>query len=160
MKSRNLIGGAIVLAFVVGGFLGNWFPKLGLGPGSGGGDAEPGNSLVQVVSDVKPSERSDTPQEEIPEPASAEDDQVLHVQIAGRDYYIARIRGRSREYHAATMEQIVEAAQRMAGNEQGVRVRISRKQTSKTTAELQLRDALVDAGIAPESIDWQDGQAP
>lgn len=159
MKSRNLIGGAIVLAFVVGGFLGNWFPKFGLGPGTGGGRSESGDSLIQLVSDSQPVDTAETETPAASEPA-ADDDQVLHVRIAGREYYIARTSGRSREYRAASLEEVVQAAQDRPGDEQGTRVRISRKQSSKTTAELQLRDALIDVGIDADAIDWQDGPRP
>lgn len=157
MKTGRVIAGVAVLAFLVGGFLGGWLPKLKLGTGSGtgfgiggsGGASSSGDSLE--LDSQSPEISADLPDE----------GQVLHVRIDGRKYYVPGKAAEGRKtYQAVSLEEVISAARERPGNDQGIRVRVSRARSSKTTAEIQLRDDLVKAGIAEEAIEWQDGPKP
>jgi hypothetical protein len=148
MKTRNLIGGAIVLAFIAGGYLGGFFPKLGggtgIGLGPGGSQPGPKQAFTTVSRDTTPRE------------GGRESANVLHVRIDGRNYAIVGAEGDT----SLPLDQLVEKVHNYPGDAQGIRVRVSRLPSSKTTAELQLRDALVKAGLSEDEIDWQDGPRP
>jgi len=151
MKMRTVIGGAIVVAFVVGGFLGGLFPQLGFGPGrgfgpggSGSGDSPDGKKHL-----VTPVSNQSKLSEEI-------DPKVLHVRIDGRSYFLVKADGD----HPVPLDELLEQVQFFPGDRGGIRVRVSRKPTSKTTAEIQLRDSLVKAGLSEDEIDWHDGPRP
>ena len=151
MKMRTVIGGVIVVAFVVGGFLGGLFPQLGFGPGGGGGRGEPGSGGIPKSKKhliAKVANRSDKTEET--------DSRVLHVLIDGRSYFLVKADGD----HPVPLDELLEQVQYFPGDRQGTRVRVSRKPSSKTTAEIQLRDSLVKAGLSEDEIDWQDGPRP
>lgn len=145
MKTRNLVGGAIVVAFIAGGYLGGYFPKFGTGTGfgTGGGSSSRGAGDVRNASLEKPMIREESPN-------------ILHVRIDGRNYAIVGPDGAQ----SISLERLVEQVQNYPGDAHGIRVRVSRLPSSKTTAELQLRDKLVKAGLSEEAIDWQDGPRP
>lgn len=145
MKTRNLVGGAIVVAFIAGGYLGGYFPKFGTGTGfgTGGGSSSRGAGDVRNASLEKPMVREESPN-------------ILHVRIDGRNYAIVGPDGAQ----SISLERLVEQVQNYPGDAHGIRVRVSRLPSSKTTAELQLRDKLVKAGLSEEAIDWQDGPRP
>lgn len=148
MKTRNLVGGAIAVAFIAGGYLGGFFPKFGTGTGFGVGGLQPesGHS-VTTASRQKPARNADRARESA---------NVLHVRIDGRNYAIVRADGDE----SLPLDRLVEQVQNYPGDAHGIRVRVSRLPSSKTTAELQLRDALVKAGLSEDEIDWQDGPRP
>ncbi|HTI52199.1 MAG TPA: hypothetical protein VL475_14650 [Planctomycetaceae bacterium] len=145
MKTRNLIGGAIVVAFVAGGYLGGIFPKLGLGTGNrtGSGPQYGVTNVSRTTGD------RDAPED-------ADSSKVLHVRIDGRQYFLVRAGNDA----VTSLEKLVEQVQNYPGDTHGIRVRVSRSPTSKTTAEIQLRDALVAGGLSEDEIDWQDGPRP
>jgi hypothetical protein len=146
MKTRNLIGGAIVVAFIAGGYLGGFFPKFGTGTGLGVGESQSdGKTSLTTVSRQTQSRDADR-----------DLTKVLHVRIDGRNYSIVRADGDK----SLPLDQLVEQVQNFPGDAHGIRVRVSRLPSSKTTAELQLRDALVKAGLSEDEIDWQDGPRP
>ncbi|MFN0054209.1 MAG: hypothetical protein ACKV0T_18695 [Planctomycetales bacterium] len=150
MKTRNLIGAGLLVAFVAGSYLGGLFPKLGGGPGIGFGGGESGASSSSQV-DEAPDEGSDSPRE-----SADNDPRVLHVRIDGKAYAIVTAKG-ARD---SSLEQLVSQVDRHPGDDQGIRVRVSRRPNSKPSAEIKLRDALVEAGVAEEEIDWQEGPRP
>lgn len=153
MSTRILSGLAIVLAIAAGGHLPGCSSnqEQSSAPESSGADAAAGNDpfiteIGSVAADDAGSRR------ELPDPET--DDEVLTVRITDENYYIARTHGKSREYHAATLEEVVSAAQDRPGNDQGVRVRIIGKQASKSPGGRELQDALTSAGIDATAIDW------
>ena len=50
--------------------------------------------------------------------------------------------------------------QNYSGDAHGIRARVSRLPSWKTSAELQVRDGLLEAGRAEEAIDGHDGPRP
>ena len=83
--------------------------------------------------------------------------EVLHVLIDGWQYSVReKIHGRL-EYRPASLDQIVKLAEKMKGDEDGIRVRISRRGTSRATAEMALQDRLSTAGVSQESIRQEEG---
>jgi len=154
MKMRTIVGGAVVVAFVAGGYLGGWFPKFGTGSGFGVGTSGDGSDSdgspdtghrVMTASHKSKSRSSET-----------HNPDVLHVLIDGRNYAIVKPEGDK----PVTLEELLEQIQHFPGDRQGTRVRVSRTPASRTTAEIQLRDALVKAGLSEDEIDWQDGPRP
>jgi hypothetical protein len=154
MKMRTVVGGAVVVAFVAGGYLGGWFPKFGTGSGFGVGTGGSGSG----DNDSRPGPRVTTASQKKLKGAATEsvDPDVLHVRIDERNYAIVIPEGDK----PVSLEELLEQVQYFAGNRQGTRVRVSRTPSSRTTAEIQLRDALVKAGLSEDEIDWQDGPRP
>lgn len=146
MKTRNLIGGAIVVAFIAGGYLGGFFPKFGGGTGIGLGE-KGGN-----VSGEKLASAEKGPEQESDRDAK----NVLHVRINGREYAIVQ----GERVERVALDQLVARVQDYPGDSRGIRVRVTRLPNSKTTAELQLKEALVQAGLSEDEIDWPDGPRP
>jgi hypothetical protein len=150
MKIRTLIGWVVVLAFVVGGYLGGIFslsgPGRGPGRGAGSGDGKADSAgRVRGVSQEKSVARD-----------AAEKARVLHVTIDGRSYAIER----DGALKTTPLDALIALVQHYPGDSQGIRVSVSRRPNSKTTAEIELRDALVAAGLSEGEIDWQDGPPP
>ena len=84
------------------------------------------------------------------EPAAPEPGDVLEVFIKGRVYSVAD--GTSGETTAVSLERVIELAKAVPGDGNGIRVKVSRDPTSRTTAEIALRDKLIAAGISKEAI--------
>lgn len=154
MKMRTIVGGAVVVAFVAGGYLGGWFPKFGTGSGFGTGKGESGSgndgnsNTGHRVTTASHKSKSRSSESFNPD--------VLHVLIDGRNYAIVKPEGDK----PVSLEELLEQVQHFAGDRQGTRVRVSRTPSSRTTAEIQLRDSLVKAGLSEDEIDWQDGPRP
>lgn len=164
MKTGRMIVGVAVLAFLVGGFLGGWLPKLKLGTGSGTGFGIGGSGGASSSDDSSRTINDNLELDSQPPEIAADlpdEGLVLHVRIDGRKYYVPGTASEGRKtYQAISLEEVISAARDRPGNDQGIRVRVSRARSSKTTAEIQLRDDLVKAGIAEEAIEWQDGPKP
>lgn len=152
MSTRILIGVAVVMAVAAGGFLAGWFPNRDPSPVAETGIAASTETADPFLSDIQTADSEELPGVILdPEP---DDEQVLSVRIANDDYFIARSHGKSREYRAATLEEVVSAAQDRPGNDQGVRVRVVGTPASKSSGERSLREALLSAGIDPAAIEW------
>lgn len=163
MKTRTAIGGGVIaLAVVAGAYLGGIIPKFGtgsgfgLGNGSGTGSDAPPN-LKGVVADTSSHKAPDQKAAARP----VEDSKVLMVRIDGHDYEVAEgMTDGEPQFYAASLAAIVESATKSDGNDQGIRVRVTRLSSAKAAAEIRLKDELIKAGLTPESIDWGAGPAP
>lgn len=164
MKTRTAIGGAIIAAAIVGGaFLGQWLPKFGTGTGLGTGSgtgAVATPDMGDIVTDAS-QRAANKPTVEAPQPAPEAESNVLEVRIDGRNYEVSSAAQRGGpQFRRISLEELVALAKKHAGDERGIRVRVSRMGTAKPSAEVQLRDELVNAGLSSESIDWGPGPAP
>lgn len=174
MKTRTAVGGTIIAVAVVAGvFIGKLIPRLGTGDGLGTGEiavttagtkndsqtpaaGEPAPDLGDIVTDAS----GQAGRAPVARPVPVESP-LLEMRIDGSDYEIAEavVDGRTR-FRRVQLETVVEEALRHKGDAQGIRVRVSRKSSSKAAAENDLRDRLINAGLLPESIEWLGGPAP
>jgi hypothetical protein len=164
MKTWKLVGGLVVIAGIVGIFVGKMVPGL---PSMGlPGFEKPTNHATPVVSvpiiDEPPvSEKAaDDAERESPEPKpeelpeEAKDGKVLYVEVDSAGY---RVSGSAEGLRPASLEEVVELAKKREGSAEGIKVRIKRLETSRYQAEVDLRDKLVDAGIERSAIVWLNG---
>ena len=166
MRRRvTIVGGVILAAGLLLGWLGKGFLGLGggEGPGSGPGDAsqvrvqapdsssadEPPGSNTRTVS-----ERSET------EPAVASSAGAVDVVIDGETYLVRQESGREPAYQPIELDDLVARVQAAEGNSAGVRARISRRGTSIPVAEDKLDQALLQADIPRTAIVWVEETAP
>lgn len=161
MKPRGMIlGGGAVAVLVAGGILSRFLPSLGIGNGADNNVP----ALVEENQELK-APPADDPAVEVeddsfPDLAEADRDKVLQVRIDGRDFLLWPADSTSRNLQKVDLPAVVEAARIYPGNQDGIRVRVSRSKTSKASVELQLRNELGKAGIAADQIEWLNGPPP
>ena len=163
MKTWKLVGGLVVVAAIVGAFIGKMIPGL---PSLGlPGFEKPTNHGTPVAStplidEPSPEKAADEAEHESPEPKpeelpeEAKDGKVLYVEVDSAGY---RVSGSDEGLRTASLEEVVELAQKREGSAEGIKVRIKRLETSRYQAEVDLRDKLVDAGIERSAIVWLNG---
>ncbi|MEP3481891.1 MAG: hypothetical protein ABJZ55_21790 [Fuerstiella sp.] len=162
-----LAGVILVLVFFRGSGLGTGVDSEGEGDQS----ADTTNSESQSAENQSPELASvgtslDTPQQTAPNAtpkASVQqtltiDEQVatgqrtLGILIDERDYLL-RIPGTPQAvFRPSTLERLVELSQRVAGDSNGIRVTILRRETARTTAEQELKAALAASGIGADAV--------
>ena len=163
----------VAIALVVGAYLGSLFNGFGLG-GNGpdaGGETADSATMQDVLADASQGHtRTVSGRKE----GAADNDRegpsiagslgaggpVLQVRIDGRSFQVGVREGDDWKYLPAELNAIVAEAQKCAGDEQGIRVRVSRLSSAKASAELMLRDELVKAGVTEDAIEWRDGPRP
>ena len=160
MKTWKLVGGLVVIAAVVGIFVGKMVPGL---PSMGlPGFEKPTNHAAPLVSVpiIDEPTASETAETELPKPNPAElpeeaaDGRILYVEVDSAGY---RVSGSESGLRAASLDEVVELAQQREGSPEGIKVRIKRLETSRYQSEVDLRDKLVDAGIDRSAIVWLNG---
>ena len=130
-------GGAIL---ILGILLGMFMDLPGLGSGTTVSKGEGKNTPT--------TERS--PDAEVDDsPHSAG---LITVLIDDRSYSLVKKVGEETVFSPAELTNIVKQATRVTGNEDGIRVRILRRESARYSAETNLRNALADAGIATEAV--------
>lgn len=104
------------------------------------------------------SETVDPPDEDSNEPKLTIDEQVatgqktLGILIDERSFLL-RIPGTPQDvFRPSTLERLVELAQLVSGDTNGIRVTILRRETARTTAEQALKTALAAAGISANAV--------
>ncbi len=150
MKTGRLVLVAVGIAFVAGGFLGNYLPKFdGFGLGSGTeGEKVAGQTAATPVS------KTTTP--DLPQDLTDEG-QVLRVQIDGEKYAILSASGTTTP---TSLYEVVSEAKEKQGNADGIRIRVSRLASSRYEAEKTLKDKLIERGIPESAQDWMNGPPP
>jgi len=159
MKTWKLVGGLVVVAAIVGAFIGKMIPGL---PNMGlpGFESPAGRPVpVAAVPETEPTaEKSPDPAPPEPKPAElpeeAQDDKVLYVEVDSAGY---RVNAAESGLRPATLEEIAQLAQEREGSPEGIKIRIKRLETSRYQSEVDLRDKLVDAGIERSAILWLNG---
>lgn len=154
LTTRKLVTGVAVGALALGLFLGK-FMDFGIGTGGSMGitstsPASP-NMRSTATSKGSPASRSDI--------GGVEGDaqHMVLVRITGKEFSIAEWTGSAAEYRAASVGEIARQAVSKDGDSRGVKVRVSRDESSKASAEEQLRKELESAGIPAEAIEWDSG---
>jgi hypothetical protein len=149
-STRNMMGVVLVAGIAAGVYLGDFMK----GPGWGGSSKGTGNSTgtsntgKDGTADKKPAVEKT---EALPEKVAAQaQTPVVKVVIADRSYFLRSTEGDQ----PIELDQVVAQAIAAKGDEDGVKIRIYRKLSSYTSAELALQDALVAAGVSDKQIVW------
>lgn len=162
-----LVGAVLMLLFFRGTGIGIGVDSEGEADESAG-TTEDGQQSVAKTSPELASigNASQTPQRSQPDTASQSpeqqtltiDEQVatgqktLGILIDERSYLL-RIPGTPQDvFRPSTLERLVELAQLVAGDTNGIRVTILRRETARTTAEQELKTALAEAGISANAV--------
>lgn len=153
LNKRNILAAVLVAGIAAGIYLSDYLKGLGggWGPGSGGAPSTGTTATTTPESSELPNLSANvdpviSPEPEIPPIATP----VLKVLIADRSYSVRYPEGDQ----AAELKQIVALAKTAKGDEDGIRVRVYRRLSSRTSAELELRDALIAAGINEDQTVW------
>ena len=157
MKNRAVIGGIAVGAVVLATFLTGNIPGFGSGSQSGTGEpsdqagetgappaAQPGEAGTQAEETASAAQDAAAPSD----PASPPPE-LIQVVVERDIYGLQQADGR---YRVVPITEVLEAARRTTGNEDGIKVRILRKSSAKVVAWSTLEKELQDSGIAPSAI--------
>ncbi len=157
LSTRKLVTGVAVGALALGLFFGQ-FMNFGIGTGGSVGITSAPSS-TQTATASRTTSSSGRPRTQRADITGVEGDaqHLVLVRITGKSYSIAEWQGNAADYRAATASEIARLATQKDGDEKGVKVRISRDDSSKASAEDALRRELEAAGVPPEAIQWDSG---
>lgn len=139
---KRLVGGGIVVGALALAWL--W---SGMNHGPGGGESGvPDTEQSSQATTAQPGDTElDADDRQSPSPGHGD---RLTVRITGGEYRILR----DDEYVPASLDEVVEVATRMAGDEHGVRVRIEHDHTGLSGAQSDLEAALLEAGLLRDEL--------
>lgn len=160
LSKRNILGAVLAAGIAVGLYLGDIWKGFGGGTSLGIGISDSSSQNSSEGSEegqkggsgpVKVVMNEDAPPES---PAAALPaspvTHVLKIVIADRSYFV-----RSPEGDQPTeLKDVINQAKVATGDEDGIRVRVYRKLTSRPAAEIALNDALIAAGLNEDQIVW------
>ena len=146
LSTRNILGAVLVAGIAAGVYLGDFWKGFGWGGGPQGVAGNSSTTSKQKSSDSKTSSKETTQTEK----TSTVSGKVVKVVIDNRSYFLRSTAGDQ----ATELNDLVEMAKTAAGDEDGIRIRIYRKKSSRPSAEEALREALVAAGIPEEQTAW------
>ena len=143
MKKRTAATGAGIIGLAL---LLSWLLNLfNFGGGEGGDgdkDADSGTAAVSMVdpnADVIP----------VTQPQMG-NFKVLDVLIDDRSYFV-RAAGSDDEYLAKQLDEVIRLTKTAEGNDDGIRVRISRRKDARISTQQDLQRALQDAGLSEDN---------
>lgn len=146
-STRNMMGVVLIAGIAAGVYLGDFMK----GPGWGGSSKGTGNSTGTGKDGTIDQQHVTDKTEAAPENVVAQPQTpVVKVVIADRSYFLRSAEGDQ----PIELDQVVAQAIAAKGDEDGVKIRIYRKLSSYTSAELALQDALVAAGVSDKQIVW------
>lgn len=130
-------------------------------------DSEIENTKVSLETDLIAQNNSpttvDTPDDKPTEPKadSTTPTNVVHVLIDGRTYsYTTDAKAELAVYKPVELAELVALTEKATGNENGVRIRISRKKAARVSAQETLLEQLTKAGIKKDAVvvveEWVD----
>ena len=147
----------MVVGIGIGAALSYFWPNLDFGLGSGGFGLPTGLPQTQVTGieatpadDAESQTKVKLEAEPVPAPS------VVYVMIDGRDYLLRRGPEGKEPYKPATLNEVLEAAQSATGDDNGIRVRVEQKSSSRELSERSLRESFEAAGIPKDAIRWKD----
>jgi hypothetical protein len=157
MRKRTAAGGVLAVAVLVGIWLSGLFKGFGPG-GTGEGEGEgPGEPRAEFPTSTEV--MTDDADDDNP-PLSAEPARVVEVLIDEERYSVRRPIAGGAAWQPAELSEIVKLAGTAEGDAQGVRVRIRRRSTSLPSAEQQLEQALLEAGLSSTEMHKVEEIAP
>lgn len=157
LSKRNILGTVLAIGIAVGVYLGDLWK--GFGTGNSGNDAAKKTStetkegesnkddtqtlaMVDNTSVTRPTSKPTTGSDVVT--------QVVKVIVADRSYFVRTAEGDE----ASDLKSIVSLAKSATGDVDGIRIRVYRRPTSRTAAEIALSEALTAAGITEEQTVW------
>lgn len=159
-----LVIAVIAFLFFRGGGFGDGANDAGDGDGQGAvinTDAEPGNSLATTQgpatatgeqnSSGKQSSADNAAGGLTDDEKTALSDDVLGIMIDEYNYFMV-IPGEDTIYRPTELNRLVQLAQKATGDSNGIKVRILRRETSRTKAEVDLKNALAEGGIGEDAV--------
>ena len=159
MRTKATIGGGIIIAaMIAGAMLSDYFNFRGFGLGDGDGARAmlPLNS--QQTDDSSSDDERRQVSAELPDERAArsgpplQPGEVLNVVIDGRDYAVRQVIDGEERLHPLSLAEVVELAKAAPGNNEGIKVRVLRRESSRPTAEQALEQALLQSGIESREI--------
>lgn len=159
-RLRNIAAIALVAGIAVGVWLADWFKGLGSGDGIGigqrsvatvsesskGTDTNSGTVLVEAAASLQNADTF-TP----PAPVT----KVVSLVISDRSFFLRTEAGDQ----PVTLQRILQLVGEAPGDEDGHRLKIARSASSRSSAEQELQDALIEAGIPDKDVYWKPGLA-
>jgi hypothetical protein len=142
-KLRTFIGVALVAGVAAGVWLADFWKGFGWGGGPGLGSGSPESVATETSAPAE--QRPDEPAED---PTSSA--RTLRVVIRDRSYFLKHALGE----RLISLEELVAAVKQVSGDDDGIRLRVYRAESSRPTAELQLEEALRAAGIPDSATYW------
>ncbi len=148
-------GVAVVVALILMMFLKG-------GSGDGESDAPP-SPMTSVDDSASSTPTTSTPSADTaesdpeenggltPEEQKALDEDVLGIMIDEYDYFLV-VPGEDVIYRPTKVDRLLELAEQAKGDSNGIRVRIVRRETSRTKAEVDLKTALAGIGIGEDAV--------
>lgn len=139
-RKRNVLGGVLIAGIVAGVYLADFLKGFGLGSGN--------TWKPNSTNSTTKSTPADTNSESTIDDIAADGDApaVIKVLIDGWTYLLRTPSGEER----VELSRIVQLVKAATGDDDGIRIRIYRKPTSRVQAETDLESALAAAGI-PEN---------
>lgn len=173
MKTGRMVGVLVLTGIGIGALLSYVLPDFGFGLGSGGFGNPPAtgsktmvgttsDTVTDTVSDSTSGTSTETtvPVEDPSEGGESTEPTApvatVFVLIDGREYLLRRGPEGKAPYKPADLAAVIEAAQAATGDDNGIRVRIAQKSSSRETTERALRMELEQAGIPGDAIRWKD----
>ena len=159
-----LVIAVIAFLFFRGGGFGDGANEAGDGDDTGAvinTDARPGKSVAatqdseaatgQQDSSSKGSNQDNATGGLTDDEKTALTDDVLGIMIDEYSYFMV-IPGEDTIYRPTELDRLVQLAQQATGDSNGIKVRILRRETSRTKAEVDLKNALAEGGIGEDAV--------
>ncbi|HWL08225.1 MAG TPA: hypothetical protein VNQ76_07470 [Planctomicrobium sp.] len=160
MKSRNLFGGAIVGALLVGIWFGSFFKGPGLGGNGATGDGMTAESLsssrdearsITETGNSSPRASTGRSQGEATGPEFGLPTQLITIVVYGNQY--RQILGDDpTQGRPVSLQEIQRLSEETVGTTDGIRVRILKERSAQEGARSDLLAALAAVGIKREAI--------
>lgn len=157
-RLRNIAAIALVAGIAVGVWLADWFKGLGSGDGIGqrsvatvpvssnGAAASSGTGPDKTAAQLQNADTF-TP----PAPVT----KAVLLVISDRSFFLRTEAGDQ----PVTLQRILQLVSEAPGDEDGHRLKIARSESARTSTELELQDALKQAGIPDNEVYWKPGLA-
>lgn len=157
-RLRNIAAIALVAGIAVGVWLADWFK--GLGSGDGVGLGQRGLTGIQTSTDgaggtsaTTPANQAKSPGEGASPSSAGPTPKTVSLVISDRAFLLRTAAGDQ----PVTLQRILQLVAETPGDDDGCRVKIARSASSRTSTELELQDALKQAGIPESAIYWKPG---
>jgi hypothetical protein len=148
-KLRNVAGVALVLGIAAGVWLSDFWKGFGGGNGIGLGK---GGNAVSISS----GDGESVPVAVENSPSTVHAGHTVRIVIRDRSYFLRT----GQEETPVSLEQILDAVRSAPGDDDGVKLRVYRAESSRPTAELQLQETLQKADVPESATYWSPDAMP
>ena len=144
----------------VGLLIGAYFGMPGFGPSGGSQVQLPSSETSSTTPESTENRRTTESEDDDEETIPVLERNVLQVLIEDRRYRVVTESNGIRGYQPIELTTLIDRAMRVSGNENGIRVRVATKKSARATAEIDLKNKLLEAGLREDEILWQKDLAP